>query len=50
VHTLRDIMAKIREQTMAIDDLRQFMGVDDLGEDRRVDETAALHPGAVADR
>jgi hypothetical protein len=51
VHTLRDIMAKIREQTMAIDDLRQFMGVDDRGEDRRVDDAAALsHPGAVVDR
>jgi hypothetical protein len=51
VHTLRDIMAKIREQTMAIDDLRQFVGVDDHGEDRRVDEGASLsHPGAVVDR
>lgn len=44
-------MAKIREQTMAIDDLRQFVGVDDLGEDRRVDEGVPLpRSGAVADR
>ncbi len=41
VHTLRDIMGKMREQTMAIEDLRQFMGVgvmDDLKDDRLVDD------------
>ncbi|MCO6005786.1 hypothetical protein NE236_12405 [Actinoallomurus purpureus] len=51
VHTLRDMMAKMREQTMAIEDLRQFVGVDDLGDDRRGDDGAPLpHPGAVVDR
>lgn len=39
VHTLRDIMGKIREQTMAIEDLRQFIGVmDELKDDRLVDD------------
>jgi hypothetical protein len=51
VHTLCDIMAKIREQTMAIDDLRQFMGVDDLGDNRRMDDSVSLpRPGAAVDR
>lgn len=36
VHTLRDIMGKMREQTMAIEDLRQSMGIEELTEDRLV--------------
>ncbi|MCO5996600.1 hypothetical protein [Actinoallomurus rhizosphaericola] len=51
VHTLRDIMAKMREQTMAIEDLRQFMGAGDRGDDRLVDDGVPLpRPGAVVDR
>jgi hypothetical protein len=35
VHTLRDIMGKMREQTMVIENLRQVLnGVEDLPDDR----------------
>jgi hypothetical protein len=37
VHTLRDIMAKLREQTVAVDNLRQILsGADELQDDRIV--------------